>query len=295
MHDDGEVQLFGRGQERSLLQELLERCSLSSGSTLVLRGSAGIGKSALLRLAEAQARQWGMSVLAVTTVPSETQLPYAGVDQLLGTLLASQPIQSRSLWVSALGRTGESGNAAERYQLARAALNCVTASTGPGRMLIVDDAQWLDRESWDVLAFVGRRLADDKVCLLIGVRDGEDLDSLLFRYGLPEHRVEPLSADAALALLQAAAPGLAPGLVRRVLHEAAGNPLGLWNWASPPPGWATATCCQPYRNSTPHYRFGTCVGERDVERVEAHSQFTTMDTNRCFPSMSRHSRSLRGP
>ncbi len=227
MRDDGEVELFGRSQEQSLLLDLLERCSLSNGSTLVLRGVAGIGKSALLRLAGAQARRRGMSVLAVTTVPSETHLPYAGVDQLLETLLVNQPIESRRLWDAALGRADGSGTAAERYQLARAALSCVTTSPGPGRVLVVDDAQWLDQESWDILAFIGRRVADDKVCLLIGIRDGEDSGPLLSRYGLPEHRVEPLSADASLALLQAAAPGLAPELAQRVLREAAGNPLGL--------------------------------------------------------------------
>lgn len=65
MRNDGEAELFGRDPERSLLLELLESSLRSSGSAMVLRGVAGIGKSALLRLAEAQARQRGMSVLAL--------------------------------------------------------------------------------------------------------------------------------------------------------------------------------------------------------------------------------------
>ncbi|MEU8821607.1 AAA family ATPase [Actinoplanes sp. NPDC048796] len=228
MRNDGEAELFGRDHERSLLLDILGRCQRSSGSTLVLRGVAGIGKSALLHLAEAKARQQDMSVLAITAVPSEAQLPYAGVDQLLGPLLASQPPESRTSWETAVGRTAGAGSPAQRYQLARAALNCVTTSAGQGRVLIVDDAQWLDRESWDILAFVGRRVADDKVCLLVGMRDGEESTSLLSGSGLPEHRLEPLSADASLALLQTAAPGLGPALTQRVLRDAAGNPLGLF-------------------------------------------------------------------
>lgn len=148
MRNDGEAELFGRDPERSLLLELLESSLRSSGSAMVLRGVAGIGKSALLRLAEAQARQRGMSVLAVTTVPTETGVPYAGVDQLLGTLMAGQPAESRRLWEAALGRADEPGSPAERYQLARAALNGVTTSAGRGRVLIVDDAQWL-RNAWN--------------------------------------------------------------------------------------------------------------------------------------------------
>nr|WP_221380293.1 LuxR family transcriptional regulator [Actinoplanes polyasparticus] len=231
MRDDGEGELVGRDQEQSMLLEVLDGCLRSSGSTLVLRGVAGIGKSALLRLAEAKARQRGMSVLAVTTVPTETQLPYAGIDQLLGTLLANQPAESRRLWEAALGRAGEPGSPAERYQLARAALNGVTTAAGRGRVLIVDDAQWLDQESWDILSFIGRRVADDKVCLLVGMRDGEESVSLLAGAGLPEHRLEPLSAEAALALLRSAAPDLTPALTQFVLREAAGNPLGLFELA----------------------------------------------------------------
>ncbi|MEV4352402.1 AAA family ATPase [Actinoplanes sp. NPDC049596] len=222
-HDDEELELFGRGREQSLVRNLLESCLRSNGSTMVLRGAAGIGKSAVLRLAGAQARQQGMSVLTVTMVPTETHLPYAAVDELLGRL----PAEAGSLGEAASGPEGDAGSPAERYQLARAALNRVTGSTGAGRVLIIDDAQWLDRESWDILAFIGRRVADDRVCLLMGLRDGEEAEALLAGSGLPEHRLEPLPAGAALALLRRSAPGLAPELTQRVLREAAGNPLGL--------------------------------------------------------------------
>ena len=204
-HDD--PRLLGRSRERSLLRDVLDNVQRSSGATLVLRGAAGIGKSALLRLAETEARQRGLSVRTVTAVPTETQLPYAGIDQLLGPAPDDAP--------------------AERYQRARSVLAAVTAPGGPGRVLIVDDAQWLDRESWDVLAFVGRRIGDDPVGLLIGMRDSAESTALLAGSGLPEHQIGPLSEEDAAALLRTAAPELTPALTGRVLREAGGNPLGL--------------------------------------------------------------------
>jgi hypothetical protein len=227
LRDDGGAELLGRGPEQALLVGILDSGLRSGGATIVLRGVAGIGKSALLGLAETAARNRGMSVLTVTAVPTESRLPYAGIDQLLETLLMGQSASARGLWEAALGRAGEPAGTVERYQLARAALNSVTTAPGPGRVLVVDDAQWLDRESWDILAFIGRRIADDKVCLLMGMRDSEESEALLSGSGLPEHRIEPLPAEAAATLLETAAPGLAPPLMHRVLREAAGNPLGL--------------------------------------------------------------------
>jgi ABC-type nitrate/sulfonate/bicarbonate transport system ATPase subunit len=80
------MELLGREPERAMLGEILETSHRSGGSTLVLHGTVGIGKSALLRLAEMEARQRGMSVLSVTAVPTEARLPYAGIDQLLEAL-----------------------------------------------------------------------------------------------------------------------------------------------------------------------------------------------------------------
>lgn len=81
MRNYGEMELLGREPERAMLGEILETSHRSGGSTLVLHGTVGIGKSALLRLAETEARQRGMSVLSVTAVPTEARLPYAGIDQ----------------------------------------------------------------------------------------------------------------------------------------------------------------------------------------------------------------------
>ena len=221
------AELIGRDAEQRVLTGVLDQVLDANGSTLVLTGSAGIGKTALLRHAILRARALGMSVLSVTAVPTEAQLPYAGAHQLLRPLLVDQAPDTQMLWDAAIGGAGEPDRPVERYRLALSVLSSVTTGTGRGRILVVDDAQWLDQESWDVLAFVGRRIAQDRVALLMGMRDGEESHARLSGSGLPEHPVEPLPGEAAAALLRASAPGLTPALAQRVLGQAAGNPLGL--------------------------------------------------------------------
>ncbi len=219
----GTYEFVGRESEQHALVEALEDTVSSRGSTVVLRGVPGIGKTALLRRGLRHAETLGLSVLSMTAAPNEARLPYAGVDQLLRTLAGGPPVGPMPSWAT----LDESVSPVERYRLALDVLTAVTAGTGKGRLLVVDDAQWLDRESWDVLSFVGRRIAQDKVCLLLGRRDGEETADLLSGSGLPELNIEPLSAEAAAELLHSTSPGLAPALARRVLAEAAGNPLGL--------------------------------------------------------------------
>lgn len=221
------TELLGRVGEQQTLTSTLANALASRGCTLVLRGAPGIGKTALLADVVTRAEERNLTVLSVTAVQTEAQLPYAGVHQLLGTLIEAQPAKTRQLWNAALNRPGEEESPVERFRLALAVLTAVTSKAGSGRLLVVDDAQWLDRESWDILAFVGRRIAGDRVCLLLGMRDGEEAEALLAGAGLPELQVGPLSADAAEALLRLVAPALSPELVQRVMVQAAGNPLGL--------------------------------------------------------------------
>jgi hypothetical protein len=115
--------------------------------------------------------------------------------------------------------------APDRFLIALAALELLadTAARSP-LLLVVEDAQWLDRPSGDVLAFVARRLESEPIALLAAVREG--YASALGEAGLPELRLEGLEA-AAGALLAAHAPALAPRVRERLLGEAAGNPLAL--------------------------------------------------------------------
>src|SRR5207253_2114193 len=114
----------------------------------------------------------------------------------------------------------------ENFLIALGALELLADEARRNPVLIaIDDAHWLDRPTVDVLGFVGRRLGSEPVALLFAVRDG--YESPLCELGLAELRVEPVDAESSGALLDARAPGLGPGLHRRILEAAAGNPLAL--------------------------------------------------------------------
>jgi len=211
--------LVGRDDERSRIASVVSRVAESSGGAMVLRGAAGMGKSALLRVAGELARQRGVRVLSVTGVQAEARLPFAALRQLL------QPLRKQ-----APGATDGSGEPAEPEPhtagLATLELLSSAASAEP-ICLVVDDAQWIDRQSWEALAFVGRRLEDEPLCLLVAVREGAEAADRLAGAGLGEVSISPLPAADAEALLDRVAAGLSPALRRVVLAEADGNPLGL--------------------------------------------------------------------
>jgi DNA-binding CsgD family transcriptional regulator len=186
---------------RELLAGLPDR-----GGTLILRGGSGVGKSSLLAAAEDDAGARGLRVVTVAGVPTECRVAFSGVHTLLG----------------ALGRTVE-----DRGNPVRVALAVLEVFAAQPLLILVDDAQWLDPLSWDVLTFVGRRLAAEPVVLLVAMRDGGETDARLA--GLPFARlaVEPLDEADSAAVLGDHAPGLPRHLRERVLAEAEGNPLGL--------------------------------------------------------------------
>ncbi|WP_027344108.1 AAA family ATPase [Hamadaea tsunoensis] len=211
------AELWGREPELRHLRGLLDGLP-DRGGALVVRGAAGVGKSALLAAAVAQATAADVTVLRTTAVQTEFDVPFSGLQVLL------RPLGEDLLAVA--DGTGSGSTAA--YQVALAMVGLLSAVSAQRPMLIViDDAQWLDRSSWDVLAFGGRRLDAEAVVMLLGVRDGEEADERVARAGLRELAVGPLAEADAAALLDAQAPALAADLRARVLAEAAGNPLGL--------------------------------------------------------------------
>ncbi|WP_187414461.1 AAA family ATPase [Nonomuraea sp. PA05] len=207
--------LVGRDSELTELRALLDRLP-ERGGTCILRGEAGVGKSALLSAATAEVAGRDLRVLSVTAVQAEFRLPFAGLDALVRQLTGSAAMPEED----------------SPYQVALTVLTTLTdAAGGQPLVLAVEDAQWLDRPSWEALTFVGRRLRADPVLLLMAMRDGEECEARLAGAGLPELRVEPLDQAHATALLDRHAPGLRPDLRARVLAEAAGNPLGLMELA----------------------------------------------------------------
>ncbi|MBO3751912.1 AAA family ATPase [Streptosporangiaceae bacterium NEAU-GS5] len=213
--------LFGRELEARRLGDLV-----AGGGALVVRGEPGIGKSALLSEAGRVAVASGVRVLTTTGVESETRLAFAGLHQMLRPLLADVgelPGPQRDALRAALGVSD--AVVPELFLVALAVLNLLGEAAGRTPvLLVVEDAHWLDHSSADVLAFVARRLESETITLLAAVRDGVPSS---FDAGLPELVLEPLSEVAAIGLLDAHAPGLAPTARARILAEAAGNPLAL--------------------------------------------------------------------
>jgi DNA-binding CsgD family transcriptional regulator len=212
--------LVGREREIEAVGDLLARVE-SRGSSLLLRGDPGIGKSALLREAGALARERGLRVLETSGVQAEASLPYAGLHLLLRPLLGLADRLPRPQRLALEGAFGLEDADAPAFIAGLATLTLLGEAAPV--VLLVDDAHWLDEASAEVLAFVGRRLESDPIVLLAASRDGTD--GPLDRAGLPELRLDPLSHAESTALLDAQAPGLDDR--DSLLAAAAGNPLAL--------------------------------------------------------------------
>jgi DNA-binding CsgD family transcriptional regulator len=217
--------LVGRESELDVLDQLLDDVH-TRGGCLEVTGGPGVGKSALLAEAAARAAVRGMLVLHVTGVQSEASLAFAGLHHLLRAVLGhldQVAAPQRNAIEAAFGLSN--GPAPDMFLTALAALDLLAEGAARAPVLAVaDDAQWLDRPTRDVLAFVARRLEFEPVLLVTAVRDGEEGPP---ESGRPVLRLEALPPLAAAALLDARAPGLPEGVRARLLDEAAGNPLAL--------------------------------------------------------------------
>jgi len=224
--------LIGRRDERAALDQLAETARGGWSGVLVLRGDAGIGKTALLEYAIAAADD--LDVLAVTGVESEAELAYAGLTQLCQPLLdhvQELPAPQREALATVFGLA--TGSAPDRFVVGLAVLGLLSAA-GQARPLlcVIDDAQWLDRASVHAILFAARRLQVDAIAMVFATRtDNDDLS------GLPEFVVRGLPDDDALALLDTVvATRAADRQVRdQVIAEARGNPLALLE----SPSWIT--------------------------------------------------------
>ncbi|MEV4344580.1 ATP-binding protein [Actinoplanes sp. NPDC049596] len=144
-----------------------------TGQALALTGPPGIGKSARLAQAEDDARGRGWHVHTVTGARAELGLPYAGIERLFRGVLPLDAILAER----------------DPYRVALAVLDRLS----PDTLLIADDAHWLDEPSWQVLAYVGRRLAGQPLTLLVSLRDGVETARRLAGSGLPEREIRPLA------------------------------------------------------------------------------------------------------
>ena len=217
--------LYGRDVERATIGALLDGARISESGALVLRGEAGIGKSALLE--DARDRATDMHVLAARGVESESELPFAALHQLIRPALDrldALPAPQAGALRSALGLGETAGQ--ERFLVFSACLSLLAELAERRPVLcLVDDAHWLDAASSDALQFVARRLHAEGIVLLFAAREGEvrsfeaaDVPSLL---------LTGLDAKAAEVLLKRGGVEVAPSVRERLLAQTQGNALAL--------------------------------------------------------------------
>lgn len=225
MSDTPSPYLLGRRLECEVLDELLT-CLRAHGSAVrVLRGAAGIGKSALLGHVTAQAS--GIRVVKVQGVEADMELAYASLHELCAPFTAAidhLPEPQRAALRVAFGLAV--GDAPDRFMVGLAALHLLTEGAESRPVLVVvDDAQWLDQVSRQTLEFVARRLLAEPVAMVFAVREPEGERMML---GLPQLWVRGLDGVAAGELVTAAVDGRLDHRVRdRLVAETQGNPLAL--------------------------------------------------------------------
>jgi DNA-binding CsgD family transcriptional regulator/tetratricopeptide (TPR) repeat protein len=220
------TQLVGRRAELDTITGVIHNAN-RGGQAIVLVGEPGIGKSSVLEAAGAAARAAGVIVLDATGVEAEAALPFAGLQNLLRSLLGEigvlPAVQQRAL-LSAFGL--ESGPAPELFLIALATLNLLTevASARPV-VAIVDDLQWVDGPTNDTLAFLARRIQDDAVVVIGAARTGYDLS--LSAAGALKLELTGLDEESSREVLSVSGRDLDDGDRERILQHAMGNPLAL--------------------------------------------------------------------
>ncbi|CAN5643255.1 LuxR family transcriptional regulator [soil metagenome] len=216
--------LRGRAPETQVLQDLVAAVRSSAGQALVIRGEAGVGKTALLDYVQPLAS--GFRCTTVAGVESDMELAFAGLQQLCAPLLGhldELPPPQREALTVAFGRG--MGPTPDRFLVGLAVLSLLAAAASVEPLLcVIDDAQWLDEVSVQTLGFVARRLMAEPVALVFAVRTGgpERLT------GLPELLLDGLTESDARALLDTVVVSRIDARVRdRIVAEARGIPLAL--------------------------------------------------------------------
>jgi DNA-binding CsgD family transcriptional regulator len=219
--------LVGREAERARLRALLDDAGHGRSRALVLRGEAGAGKTALLDDLVAGA-DGDVRILRAHGVESESELPYAGLHQLLRPLSNGldglAPPQADALRGAFGLRTG---GADERFLVSLAVLNLLAEqSERRPALCVLDDAHWLDRASVDALAFVARRLEAERIAMVFAVR--EPLTRSVPVDDLPSLRVDGLDPEAVRHLLeQECGAPVHPDVRTRLVTATGGNALAL--------------------------------------------------------------------
>jgi DNA-binding CsgD family transcriptional regulator len=219
----GHTRLLGRTRECSRLDDLLSAIRRGESQSLVVRGDAGMGKTALLEYLVESAAE--MTIVRAVGVESEMELAFASLHQVCSPLLdglGGLPDPQRGALEVVFGMS--SGVAPDRFLVGLAVLSLLSGAAQRRPLLcVVDDAQWLDHASALTLAFVARRILAEPVGIVFAAREpGRELAHV------PELEVHGLSAGDARALLGATVRSMLDQRVRdRIIDETQGNPLAL--------------------------------------------------------------------
>jgi DNA-binding CsgD family transcriptional regulator len=227
--------LLGRRGECDALDELIADVLGGRSRVIVLRGEAGVGKSALLDYLFDRVSGW--RVARAVGVESEMELAYSGLHQLCGPMLDRLdrlPTPQREALATVFGLSA--GPAPDRFFVGLASLTLLAEVAEQQPLLcVIDDAQWLDHASAQTLGFVARRLLAERIAFVCAARTGVG-DQILA--GLPELHVHGLGDSDARALLLSNLHGpLDPAVCEQIITESHGNPLALLEL---PRTWATA-------------------------------------------------------
>lgn len=217
--------LRGRESDCRKLTELLATVKAGDSQVLVLRGEAGIGKTALLEYAVERAA--GFRVARAAGIESETDLAYASLHQLCRPYIERidrLPAPQRDALGTAFGLWPGAGP--DRLLVGLAALTLFTSLAEEQPVVcVVDDAQWMDQASAQALEFVARRLGTEPVAMLFAVLPTHEQPTLV---GLPDIVLDRLGMGDAVDLLQSAVSApLHPRVRDRILAESHGNPRAL--------------------------------------------------------------------
>ena len=181
-------ELIGRREECARLDRLIADARSGISAAVVVRGEAGVGKTALLDYVLGHAA--GCRLVRSSGVESEMELPFAGLHQLCAPFLDQLerlPSPQGDALATAFGM--RSGPPPDLFLVGLAVLNLLAdvAETQP-LVCLVDDGQWLDRASAQVLGFVARRLAAESIVMLIALRGPAEIADFA---GLPELTLDP--------------------------------------------------------------------------------------------------------
>jgi DNA-binding SARP family transcriptional activator/tetratricopeptide (TPR) repeat protein len=236
------VRLFGRRDIGDRIRSVLEEAGDGRGATLLVAGSAGVGKSAVLDMADALARRQGWKIARAAASSVEGPWPYSPVLEALSSLCRRHPALldalgddyrteiERALTGRDLGWTGESSH--QRLFVAAAELMRVAAA-GAGLLLMVDDVHEADEASLRLLHYLSRCAVDERVLLVLAHRDPappevqEVAASLMSRRGGHLVQLRPLTSEASLRLLADRFPTLEPEAAEQIAQASGGRPFPM--------------------------------------------------------------------